>query len=96
MVRHANSLTADHDLTEKSLLEAENTILKLCSILGLDAAANSTDEIDSEILDMLEQRSEAKAKRDFAEADRIRDELAKRGYRIEDTAQGPKLIKEEH
>ncbi len=96
LVRHANSLTADHDLTEKSLLEAENTILKLCSILGLDAAANSTDEIDSEILDMLEQRSEAKAKRDFAEADRIRDELAKRGYRIEDTAQGPKLIKEEH
>ena len=31
--------------------------------------------------------------KDFAEADRLRDEVIAKGYLIEDTAQGPKIKK---
>ena len=40
------------------------------------------------IEEMLRQREEARASRDFATADRIRDELAEAGIQIEDSAEG--------
>ncbi|MGQ2910315.1 cysteine--tRNA ligase [Aeromicrobium sp.] len=39
---------------------------------------------------LLEQRQEARATKDFATADRVRDQLAAAGIEIEDTAQGPR------
>jgi len=43
---------------------------------------------DAEIDKLVAERNAAKKKRDFATADRIRDELAKRGILIEDTKDG--------
>ncbi len=39
---------------------------------------------------LLAQRQEARAAKDFATADRVRDQLAAAGIDIEDTAQGPR------
>jgi cysteinyl-tRNA synthetase len=52
---------------------------------GLDAA-----EIDR----LLEARQAARARRDFAEADRVRDVLKDAGILIKDTPQGPKWFRE--
>jgi cysteinyl-tRNA synthetase len=63
---------------------------QLCGVLGLlqhkrDAAA------PAEALELLEQRQQARAARDFARADEIRDRLKAMGFAVEDTKQGPKL-----
>lgn len=42
---------------------------------------------------LLQERTEAKKSKNFKRADEIRDELAAKGYAIEDTAEGPKLRK---
>jgi cysteinyl-tRNA synthetase len=39
------------------------------------------------------EREEARAARDFERADRLRDELAARGWEIRDTADGPRLVR---
>ena len=39
----------------------------------------------------MEERTEARAAKDFARADAIRDELAGQGWAIEDTPKGPRL-----
>jgi cysteinyl-tRNA synthetase len=44
--------------------------------------------VDEEILKMIEQRSAARQRRDFAESDRIRDLLLARGIQLEDTRDG--------
>ncbi len=44
--------------------------------------------VDEEILEMIEQRSAARKRRDFAESDRIRDLLLARGIQLEDTRDG--------
>ena len=48
------------------------------------------DSLASWVESQLVARKQARARRDFAEADRIRDELTGRGVVIEDTPQGTK------
>ncbi|MFA4846281.1 MAG: cysteine--tRNA ligase [Patescibacteria group bacterium] len=58
-------------------------------------AANTLEEKDlpEEIREMLARRSAARASSDFNEADRIREELLKRGYRVDDGPNGPVLTR---
>jgi cysteinyl-tRNA synthetase len=60
-------------------------------VLGfLKADAGPTD---AEVLELLQRRAQARQARDWAAADRVRDELKARGWTVQDTAQGPKLKK---
>jgi len=43
------------------------------------------------VVDLAEARAQARADRDFAAADRLRDEIRARGWLVEDTAKGPLL-----
>lgn len=43
--------------------------------------------------ELVRQRTEARANKDWSEADRIRDELAELGWEVKDTPQGPRLKK---
>ena len=54
-----------------------------------DAAASADPEIDA----LVAARTEAKKAKNYAEADRIRDELKARGIEIIDTPQGAKWRK---
>lgn len=55
------------------------------------ADAQSGSDIDAaKIDDLLQQRTQAKADKNFARADEIRDELTAMGIVIEDTPEGPK------
>lgn len=62
----------------------------------LNIAQKSTDidiELVKKVEDMIEKRTEAKKNKDFALADKIRDELSSMGISIEDTRQGVKWKK---
>jgi cysteinyl-tRNA synthetase len=54
--------------------------------LGMGAAAGGPD--DAEIEALIARRKEARKRRDFAEADRIRQQLAENGILLEDTRDG--------
>ena len=62
----------------------------LCSVLGLlekeDAPAQQEDTAEIEAL--IEERTQAKKRKDFARADEIRDQLTAMGITIKDTRQG--------
>jgi cysteinyl-tRNA synthetase len=60
-------------------------------ILGI--LYNREKNEDEEVLLLLEKRTEARRNKDYKLADELRDEITARGYSIEDTANGPKLVK---
>ncbi|NLM19137.1 MAG: cysteine--tRNA ligase [Clostridiaceae bacterium] len=94
LVRHVNIVSTDYELSADSLQKARDCIVELCAVLGLDAEKKAEEEIPAEILEQVKLRDQAKAKRDFVTADKIRDELNYLGYKIEDTPQGPKISRE--
>lgn len=62
---------------------------ELMGILGFRLMVE--EEIPQSVLALVEARTQAKKERNFQEADRIRDELTKAGYKLEDTPQGTKV-----
>ena len=44
-------------------------------------------------LKLLEQRKDARTRKDFAESDRLRDQIAALGWMVQDSKEGQKLVK---
>lgn len=93
LVRAANTAATSGAVSPETLLSARNTLVELLDVLGLDPTAEKEDEIPDDILTMVEERTKAKKERDFATADRIRDEIQARGFKVEDTPQGARVIR---
>jgi cysteinyl-tRNA synthetase len=58
--------------------------------LGVEVAA---DDAPADIKALLEAREAARAAKDWAKADALRAELAEKGYKIEDGADGARVVK---
>ena len=52
-----------------------------------------TDAKDDEVEKLLAARAEARANKNWAESDRLRDEITKLGYILKDTKQGQQISK---
>jgi cysteinyl-tRNA synthetase len=57
------------------------------AVFGLEAAEG--EEAPGGVVELAGARREARARRDFAEADRLRDEIAARGWEVQDVAEPP-------
>ena len=93
LVRVSNSFNSTASLSIEGLDTARSCLLELLDVLGLDPIAEDGGGIPEEIQALCDARVAAKKAKDFAEADRLRDEIQAKGWKVEDTAQGPKLSK---
>ena len=66
---------------------------ELCGVLGIVYNRKSND-IDDEIQSLIDKRQQARANKDWATADAIRDELKAKGIILKDTPQGVTWVKE--
>jgi cysteinyl-tRNA synthetase len=87
-----------NDATKMALLNAFDAVLSLnllknAEIVRAENARKEAESADPEIDALVAMRTEAKKNKNWAEADRIRDELKARGIEIIDTPQGAKWRK---
>jgi cysteinyl-tRNA synthetase len=75
------------------LRDAHEVMEELLAIVGLEALATPDAAADPEAEALLAEREEARAAGDYERADRIRDELAERGYEVRDSAEGGRLVR---
>jgi cysteinyl-tRNA synthetase len=85
LVRRANTLLGSGDTAGVAPLAA--AVREMTGALGLEMRA-SGGEVPPELLDLARQRDEARADRDWATADALRDEIKSQGYIVEDTPAG--------
>jgi cysteinyl-tRNA synthetase len=65
----------------------------MLSVLGLDNLLDVTDtEAPAEVVDLMQAREAARAARDYAEADRLRNEIRAQGWEVRDSPAGPELL----
>lgn len=69
------------------------TIKEMDKVLSLDLLKKEKIVVPAEIKKMAQNREEARAKKDWQKADQLRQEIEKRGYRVEDTEKGPRITK---
>jgi cysteinyl-tRNA synthetase len=61
--------------------------------LGLDLAGTRIDDIPPDVNDLSRQREKARQERKWSDADALRTQIELRGYAIEDTPDGARILK---
>lgn len=93
LVKDINTRILDKNVSKHVCETAAGLFDELCNVLGILYNRKSND-VDSEIEALIEKRQEARKNKDFATADKIRDELKAKGIILKDTPQGVTWTKE--
>jgi cysteinyl-tRNA synthetase len=81
----AQALAVIHEWTDHDLLR------RALDVFGLASLAEEA-EAPPELRDLAERREQARAERDFGEADRLRGEIEAAGWQVRDVAEGFQLV----
>jgi cysteinyl-tRNA synthetase len=87
LTRVVNTALARKKLQEDNKAELLDLLRRFDSVLNI-VGDEQREMLDSEIQNLINERQEARRRRDFGRADEIRDELAGRGIILEDTKDG--------
>jgi Cysteinyl-tRNA synthetase len=90
-IRTINNALSSDTLTKPDALSALETLNQMLGILGLEFKKPSVDLNTEKLIELILQlREEARMRRDYATADKIRLKLAELGIIVEDTKDGPR------
>ena len=93
LVKDINTSILDKEVSKNVCQTAAAVFDELCDVLGILYNRKNND-VDSDIEALIEERQQARANKDWATADRIRDELKTKGIILKDTPQGVTWTKE--
>ena len=93
LVKDINISILDKEVSKNVCQTAADVFDELCDVLGILYNRKSND-VDADIEALIEERQTARANKDWATADRIRDELKAKGIILKDTPQGVTWTKE--
>jgi len=87
LITEINSLIADESRDSTQLKQDILNLETFCSILGILPGIENK-ELDKDLLDLIKERTKARTKKDWQEADRIRSLLEERGIVLKDNPDG--------
>ncbi len=76
----------------RRLAGARAALAEMLPLVGLETLLAPAETVDADAEGLMRKREAARAAGDFERADRLREELASRGYEVRDTPQGPRLV----
>ncbi len=89
------ALAVMHEMlkSDAPLPQKAEQLLQMDTILGLglDEYLGKPLEVPTEVMELVEKRENVRKSGNFEESDKIRKEIKKLGYEVEDTADGPKI-----
>ena len=88
-VRDMNKYLETNQVLEENKLEITDYFETIDKVLGI--LSDKTIELDDDVRSLIEQRDEARIKKDWKKSDEIREELLKKGFIVEDTKEGTRI-----
>jgi cysteinyl-tRNA synthetase len=90
LFKAVRSVNAEASTAPGAALETGRVVRELLGVLGLELAGGEA-ELPAEVTELTRDRDAARAARDWAAADRIRDRLTTLGWVVEDTPAGTRV-----
>jgi len=78
---------------KRELAGARGILEELLPLLGLESLLSEEEAAPVEAEELLTQRQDARAAKDFDRADTLRDQLAEMGWEVRDEAEGARLVR---
>ena len=88
LMSEINKLMDSEDLKAEDAKAVYNQLLKFDEILGLNLSEIKEEKLSATVMKMIKEREEARAKKDWKTADKIRAELKGKGIILEDQPDG--------
>ncbi|MFQ6009805.1 MAG: cysteine--tRNA ligase [Candidatus Aenigmatarchaeota archaeon] len=92
-VRDVNKLVDEGKVSQEEGKKIIGLMEKFDSVLGILKGWEKEEKIPEDISKLLEEREEARKKKDFKLADDIRNKIKDKGWIVEDTPSGPRVRK---
>jgi cysteinyl-tRNA synthetase len=93
MIRLLEKQFATNTIHRESVRLILSRIRAVAEIMGLDLFSFISDVfVPPEVTELCNLREQARQRKDWGEADRLRRQILERGYVVEDTPQGPRLL----
>ncbi len=89
LVREVNRLMAEDKLSSKDAKAMLRFMGKIDTVLNV--LHQEKAKVPKDVLDLVQQREQARKKKDWVSADRLREEIKKKGYSIDDTESGGRV-----
>ena len=88
LVKELNKLLANEQVSTADAELCREFFADIDRVLGLQLSERSDTPLDAEVEALINKREQARLRKDFKTADRIRDELKRRGILLEDEKKG--------
>ncbi|WP_025730690.1 cysteine--tRNA ligase [Atopobacter phocae] len=85
--RQLNTLVSSESVSKNTLEAGRRILTELLDVFGI-VIEGTKELLDEEVQQLIDQRLQARAEKDFAKSDAIRDQLKEQGIILEDTPQG--------
>ncbi len=93
LVKEINVAASKLNVSVNSFVKAYEMLNELSDVLGIDLKYAAESGIPDEVMQLVNERVEAKKAKDFATADALRNRITELGYQVKDTANGPQVSK---
>jgi cysteinyl-tRNA synthetase len=82
------------EANREELSGAAEAVAEMLGLVGLSTLTQPDEgaEADQQAEELMREREEARAAKDFERADEIRERLAELGWEVRDSAEGPRLV----
>jgi cysteinyl-tRNA synthetase len=93
LINKSNALISKNKLSEKDAKSILDFLQKIDTIFDFIFAKETKEKVPEEVAKLAKEREKSRQAGKWQDSDRLRDEIKKLGYTVEDTKDGPKIKK---
>jgi len=93
LVKQINQLATEQRLSREDVAEVRSALATVDKVLGVLALPGEESRIPDDVMDLVRRREVERKNRDYVQADALRDQIAARGFLIQDMPDGPRVTR---